>query len=442
MIAPSAAAGLCGQVFFAGLWQGAALAIAVAIGLRLSPRTSAAVRFLVWTLAFVVALVAPLLGLSERPGASSGRSAATLHLDPTWGYAVVGVWATLTLYRAARLAVHLVHLRRMRQNATPILLDNQAHQETIALLHRAPRPVSLYLSADVDSPSVIGFRSARLFIPAWLFARLTPADLRQVVLHELEHVRRRDSWINLIQKVGMALFPLSPALLWMDRRLSIERELACDAGVVARTAEPLEYARCLTRLAEYRLRYRRLALALAAWGRRSELGRRVQCLLRQEAARPPRRAGVAAVLLSLAIVGVGAEMTRAPRLVSFSDAGLVTTVAALPAIPAGAEPASIPVAYRLATQPRAMLVNAIMPAAGLRPVASAAKTMSPATYRSRSARHRSRPRLLTAGMSASPVATTPKPSRRPIARAIYVIDQFPPSYAAVPFADGWLIVKL
>ena len=103
--------------------------------------------------------------------------------------------------------------------------------------------------------------------------------MAQIVLHELEHLRRRDDWLNLIQKVGLVFFPLNPGLLWVDRKLSVERELACDAGVVASTAQPFEYARCLTRLAEHRSRYRRLALSLAAWSRQSEVGRRIMSLL-------------------------------------------------------------------------------------------------------------------------------------------------------------------
>ncbi len=68
--------------------------------------------------------------------------------------------------------------------------------------------------------------------------------------------------MNLLQKIALVLFPLNPALLWVDRRLSLERELACDAGVVASTAAPFDYAHCLTRLAEHRL-HRRSAGPLA-----------------------------------------------------------------------------------------------------------------------------------------------------------------------------------
>ncbi len=52
------------------------------------------------------------------------------------------------------------------------------------------------------------------------------------------------------------LFPLNPALAWMERRLCREREMACDEGVVRSTQAPRAYAACLASLAERRLERR------------------------------------------------------------------------------------------------------------------------------------------------------------------------------------------
>ena len=173
---------------------------------------------------------------------------------------------------------------------------------------------------------MIGFFSPRLLIPEALYARLTETELRQIVLHECEHLRRRDDWMNLLQKIGLVLFPLNPALLWVDRRLSLERELACDAGVVAATGAPFDYAHCLTRLAEHRFVTRRIALALSAWSRGSrgeaspELVRRVHRLLRPMAAMSPVYAGVSVGCWRLVWVVAALELARVPRLVSFGIA--------------------------------------------------------------------------------------------------------------------------
>ncbi|MEI4861539.1 M56 family metallopeptidase, partial [Klebsiella pneumoniae] len=79
-------------------------------------------------------------------------------------------------------------------------------------------------------------------IPDWLFARMTAGELEQIVMHEAEHLRRRDDWTNLLQKLCLVLFPLNPALVWMERRLCREREMACDEGVIRMTRAPRAYA--------------------------------------------------------------------------------------------------------------------------------------------------------------------------------------------------------
>ncbi len=73
------------------------------------------------------------------------------------------------------------------------------------------------------------------------------------MLHEVGHLRRADDWINLLQKLSLVVFPLNPMLMWIERRLCLERELACDDDVLRLTKAPKAYATCLTNLAERRL---------------------------------------------------------------------------------------------------------------------------------------------------------------------------------------------
>ena len=110
--------------------------------------------------------------------------------------------------------------------------------------------MELCTSEELERPSLIGFFSPRIVIPRWLFERLSEAELRQIVMHEMEHLRRGDDWINLVQKLSLVVFPLNPALMWIERELCLERELACDAGVIRATGAPKAYATCLTSLAE------------------------------------------------------------------------------------------------------------------------------------------------------------------------------------------------
>ena len=71
---------------------------------------------------------------------------------------------------------------------------------------------------------MIGFLSPRILIPAALLEKLLQPQLEQIILHEMEHLRRRDDWVNLLQKVSLVLFPLNPVLHWIEKRLCMERE--------------------------------------------------------------------------------------------------------------------------------------------------------------------------------------------------------------------------
>src|SRR5882757_4682194 len=234
-----------GASLISGIWQGFLLAAAVGFSLRLVPKTTAALRFAIWTAVFLVIALLPWLE-SFRHGHKAGPAAASIiHLDSHWSVAIVVVWLALSLFRAGDLILHALRLRSLRKRSTVVETSCDVLTACTDL-----RRVQLCTSPDVDRPSVIGFFSPRILIPAWLFDQLSPVELEQVLLHELEHLRRGDDWLNLLQKLSLVLFPLNPVLVWIERRLCYERELACDDGVLRRTKAPKAYATCLTSLAE------------------------------------------------------------------------------------------------------------------------------------------------------------------------------------------------
>lgn len=420
------------HVFVAGLWQGAVLITAVALALRFCSRLGPQLRFAVWGVTFVVLLATPLLNLQAH-SSPSGALAARVQLSETWEYAIAILWAILMASRAVQFAVHLCRVRGTWKRATPISADVKVSK----LLQRSRRSVELCTSADIDSPSVIGFWSPRLLVPEWLVAKLSPEDMAQIVLHELEHLRRSDDWFNLMQKVGLVLFPLNPGLLWVDHKLAVERELACDAGVVASTTQPLEYARCLTRLAEHRSQYRKLALSLAAWGRQSELGRRVLSLLQPASTWSSRHARLATALLVLVLAGGGAEMARVPHFVTFT--GAHTVPQSYGSVAVADSQAAVPVAYHPETAlSRATLLKAVM-----RPAPPVAPTLRPLPQRKAHATKRRQHLRMLPVAAAGSAPTEANPYNGRLVRAVYVLpDEFSPSYAAVAFADGWVIVQL
>lgn len=320
-------ASTAGSTLVTAFWQGAVIVCLLEIATRLMPRISAAHRFALWAAGFVLSLALPLLPLihfgstSTVLASSTASSSAAPHplfqLDARWSIAIAALWLAASLIRAAALAAHSLRLRRLWKAAEPVEIAGSlpAHLSTL----RRGR-IAICTTQLLDRPSVIGFLSPRILIPAWLLSRLTPGELEQIVLHEAEHLRRRDDWTNLLQKLSLVLFPLNPALAWIEHHLCREREMACDEGVVRITNAPRAYAACLASLAERRLERRAEALSLGAWHRRSELVTRVhQILLRKRTMSRTAAGALLATLGSMLFAG-SVEMSRCPQLVSFVPA--------------------------------------------------------------------------------------------------------------------------
>lgn len=433
--------------FVSGLWQGLAMIVVVAVCLHLLPPVSPSIRFAIWGFAFVLMAILPLVHFPVVAAAGHASApAAGLHLGIGWAMAIAAIWGLCTSVRLIQLWANTVQLRQIRRRAKPVLCQYQS----LEILQQQRGHATLCTSVDVDSPSVIGFFAPRLLIPEWMFANLSSSELRQVVLHECEHLRRRDDWMNLLQKIVLALFPLNPALRWLDRRLGLERELACDAGVVASAATPFDYANCLTRLAEQRMVRRRLPLSLSAWGSQSELASRVKSLLRPMHTMPRLYAAVLTALLGVSVAAASIEMARVPRLVAF-DAAVAPSHfenAAVGTSPSARAVSLTQAAYHPAGQRHPYLLPIAPPNSTTRPssrLPAHAKNQPLPTDLSGVPTQQLRPqaRLELTKSRQQTGKTKIHPATRNDTKFVYAIDiDFSHSYAAVPFANGWLFVQL
>jgi bla regulator protein blaR1 len=434
--------------FVAGIWEGIVLAAGVGVCLRLVPKTTAAVRFAIWTAVFGVLAVLPLVhAYSLDSGVGAPGRAAWVHVDVRWSFVIAGVWLAASLTRGVKLAMSAVRLRGIWKRAEVVEGCDEV------LLAAGFDGVQICTSSEVDRPSVIGFFSPRILIPRELFAELTTAEFGQIVLHEVGHLRRADDWINLLQKLSLVVFPLNPVLMWIERRLCLERELACDDEVLRLTKAPKAYATCLTNLAEHRLGRRAAALSLGAWEKQSELARRVQSILRGGEGMGRTQARVVMGVLVAGLVGGSVGLARCPQFVSFSRTALPVTVASDRAI--GDKVTGYqPVAFRghsgLTGAPHETLLKATMPVSrgtaltdtpehSVVPVKKAAtkRRRVPPVVQSRVAIPdvRSAQRLV--------VLTSWDETERP--RVIFAVTEervISTSYAAVRTAGGWLVFQL
>ena len=384
----------------ASLWQGIVIACALSVCMTAAPRISAASRFAVWLSGFIAAACLPFLPLlanlttRTNHGSSAVEPAENaihplIQLDLRWSVLLVGAWAAAVLFRALDLAMHSIRLRRLWKTAAPIEIGDRLAGVLAGVVRK---PVQICSTNSLMRPSVIGYFAPRVLIPEWLLTKLSPEELEQIVLHEAEHLRRRDDWTNLAQKLLLVLFPLNPAMWWIERRLCREREMACDEGVVRMTHAPRAYAACLASLAERRLQQRADALSLGAWQRRSELALRVHGILLR---RPTLRPLGAAVLVSALGCGLAAgsvELARCPQLVAFvpdresKPAGAITAPEAVVAADSAQGDAVFHDSRELTPGYHAVQMKAVMPTG--RAIGEVAADTQPRSSGSKAAVHR------------------------------------------------------
>jgi beta-lactamase regulating signal transducer with metallopeptidase domain len=318
---------------------GTALVFIIAAVLNFLPARNSQTRFVVWFSALLAVMALPFMVFAPQQTKVPASPHALFTISVSWAEYIVLAWAVLAACGLMRVAFGLWQLRRLRRSS--VKLDWSAlGPETQDLVNRfgGLRRVSLLVSSRVEVPAAIGFVRPAIILPAWMIEDRdsTPDnaagndDLKYILLHELAHLRRWDDWTNLAQKLVKSILFFHPGVLWIERKLALDREMACDDAVLAQAGSPRNYAQCLTHVAEKSFLRRQIALAQAAVSRMKQLSRRVAWILNGKRSHNMRVWKPAIPLVAGAALLCGISASSTTELVSFSDvlpatSGLHTT---------------------------------------------------------------------------------------------------------------------
>ncbi len=340
------------------LWQGTALAVSLSLLLRFLPRVNAATRYMLWWSAFAGLILLGWqglptshhlagAGLTASMNGMSGKSWSAIQVTPLPAWAlsfIMTAWVCVACFRLLRIFPGLHALYRLKDACRPFPPELEA--QLTLWRERKGRLVRLAVCDGLPGAAVLGFHDPCIAVPSSLLAGLQPDELDQIILHEYGHVQRRDDWMRLLQTLLEAALWPHPASYLIGRTLNLEREVACDDWVIARTGSPRNYARCLSRVAERPRVATPPAFAQALFGGRGHLLSRVDRLLdgRRNTRRTPSLP--VAMLGGLAIAVCAAQLRSFPMI---SDVVPFSTVAATPV-------ASIPVVSSLSRMVASPLV--------------------------------------------------------------------------------------
>jgi GWxTD domain-containing protein len=332
-----------GLALFHFLWQGALIALALAVGLYIFQPSSARLRYGLACAAMLSMLVSfgLTLGLAwpHRAGTVSVRIQHAPRLSPLlppslpsgiesappatsrlqW---IVSIWMLGVGLFALRSLMSWGAAQRLRRIGVCAAPD--CWQQRVRLLAdriQLSRPVVLLESCLTEVPAVVGFLRPAILAPVGLLAGFAPEQFECILIHELAHIRRYDYLVNLLQSLAEDLLFYHPAVWWVSGLIRAERENCCDDVVVAAKGDARGLAAALAALEHYRGNTREAALAANG----GHLMNRIRRLLE---GRETRRATAAPVFFA--------------GLLLASAALSMSTIQSQPAEPPKARPAPLP----------------------------------------------------------------------------------------------------
>jgi beta-lactamase regulating signal transducer with metallopeptidase domain len=228
---------------------------------------------------------------------------------------LVFAWVLLAGIRGSQVVRRLIDIRRAKNASSGPGGDLQTLFDKLRNALPARRNVRLRMSDTHSGAVLLGFAHPVVLLPADIAEDLAAADVEHVLRHELAHVVRWDDWGNLMQQAVEAALFFHPAVWWISRKLSLEREIACDDHVLEASDRPRAYALTLANVAS-RMNQCRHLLSPGVSNNNSQLQQRITMILNTNRDRSSRlatrRLGVFTTATALLAV---LAVTAGPRLV-------------------------------------------------------------------------------------------------------------------------------
>ncbi len=148
-----------------------------------------------------------------------------LTLSGIW---LIGVFAMLLLVIKAGLRLNAV-----KKSALPL----QSRDVRVLYHHclkelKIKKNIPVYSTAFLKSPIIAGLFRPCIYVPIHLISDFNAADMRYMLLHELQHYRHRDAIAGCLMNLSCVLYWFNPFVWYAIREMRDDREVACDISVL------------------------------------------------------------------------------------------------------------------------------------------------------------------------------------------------------------------
>lgn len=168
-------------------------------------------------------------------------------------YLFVGIWLIGILAMIILVVKSRIRLYRLEQSALP-LQNQKIHKLFETCMHEMDlhKNVSIYSTAFLKSPIIVGLISPRIYMPIHLITDCSRTDIRYMLLHELQHYKHKDALVNYFINLAGVLYWFHPLVWYAIKEIKNDREIACDSSVLQMLDEDeyTEYGNTLINFAE------------------------------------------------------------------------------------------------------------------------------------------------------------------------------------------------
>lgn len=238
----------------------------------------------------IPAVSAPMAAHGSLPETVPGTAPAR---GTVWPLTVLIIYAGGVMILLCRLVLGWRGMARIANAARLVQPGGMSPAEPCAA---AP----LYESSLVATPLTVGVISSRIILPL-TWSAWDEDKLSAVLAHELAHVQRRDLLIALLARLNRCIFWFHPLAWWLERKLAVTAEHACDDAAVRAIGKSRRYVEVLLDMAEaVRRSGGRLAWQGVGVNGNGLLGQRIDRILRGDLLREMSRTRKAVVAVSCA----------------------------------------------------------------------------------------------------------------------------------------------
>ena len=341
-----------GWTLIHSLWQGALIAIVIAIIMIFLQKSSARFRYLIYSIALLLIFASSLVtfikqynisnqgnlitSTSERSEVNPAiaifteavlQSSTKGEVQKIWltfqNYfnrnmpLLVALWFIGLVIFMLRLFGGMAYTQRLKYYKVGEISDHWKQKfNKLSTQVGIKKSVRFIESAVVKVPVVVNIIKPIVIIPIGMLSQMPPDQIEAIVAHELAHIYRKDYLFNLLQSFIEVIFFYHPAVWWLSNNIRSERENICDDIAVIYCKNSLSYARALAAIQELQVQSEILAPAFSS--KRNLLLNRIQRMMKKPRLIPNYAEGfITALIVFISIAAISATAA-----ISFKSDGI------------------------------------------------------------------------------------------------------------------------